>query len=245
MHTTDRVPRTIVVSDLHGSASILERALADARFAETDRLVIAGDLLDGGHDDTVALAESLGATILAGNHEVSAALGIVIAPQDESTRRRAAELRERFTSGEWPLAAEADGWLITHAGVSVALDDLVRHAHGDAAALAGLLNARFAEEIADAARARRLGWADLERYALVGGALGPLWFRPHDLDLLPRGLRQIVGHTAAEYLGAPLVHRLEAAGWLLVEPGGHRGAGPAFRYAVVAGGQAHVVSRTG
>lgn len=237
--------RTLIVSDLHGSSATLERALQDAEYCETDRLIIAGDLLDGGSDDTVALAESLGATILAGNHEVSAALGVIISPQDETTRRRAPELRERLRSGEWPLATAVDGWLVTHAGVSSALDELIVRAAYEPGVLASLLNEQFLAEMDAAVRARRLSWVDIEQYRLLGGQLGPLWFRPYDLTLVPSGLRQIVGHTAPEYLGPDLTRRLESAGWLLIEPGGHRGRRPDFRYAVIENGDAHVVSRHG
>lgn len=206
--------------------------------------MVAGDLLDGGPDDTVAAAEALGAEILAGNHEVSAALGIIITPQDASTRQRAAELSDRFASGEWGLATAADGWLITHAGVSVALEDVVQRAGRDAHAVADSLNELFIAEFVQAARDSRLSWVDLERYRLIGGAMGPLWFRPHDLSMIPGGLKQIAGHTAPEYLGASLTNDLAAAGWLLVEPGGHRGRRPAFRYAVIEDGVASVVSRS-
>lgn len=237
--------RTIVVSDLHGTAALLERSLADAAFTDEDTLIIAGDLLDGGSDDTVGLAESLGATVLAGNHEVSAALGVIIAPQDASTRRRASELRERFSSGEWPLAAAADGWLVTHAGLSVEFRHLIEQAAADPARLAARLNDDFRREVDEASKAMRRGGVALERFPLLGSAMGPLWFRPFDLTDIPAGIRQIVGHTAPELLGEKVSARLAERGWRLVEPGGHRGRRPAYRYAVVEGGQTRVVSHAG
>ena len=112
------MPRTIVVSDLHGTTSLLERALEHSGFGANDTLVVAGDLIDVGGDDTVALAESLGATVLAGNHEVAAAMGLLrISPQNPDSLTRGPEFAGRFATGEWALAAAADGWLITHAGV--------------------------------------------------------------------------------------------------------------------------------
>ncbi|TLM97281.1 MAG: hypothetical protein FDZ75_04850 [Actinobacteria bacterium] len=234
------MPRTIVVSDLHGSRAALERVLEHAGFGDGDRLVVAGDLVDVGSDDTVGFAESLGATILAGNHEVSAALGLRIAPQNVETLLRGPEFAERMLDGRWKLAVEVDGWLVTHAGVSVALDDLVARAGYDAGALALDLNERFRRELAAAREEGPLEWQDMERYRLVGGELGPLWFRPTMLSRIPSGLRQIVGHTPPDVLGDALVTRLESYGWLLVESGGHGAAH--VRYAVVEpSGEAHVV----
>jgi hypothetical protein len=117
--------RTIVVSDLHGDASLLARALDSAGFsAGNDRLVIAGDLVDIGTDDTIGVAEELDATILAGNHEVSGAIGLHISPQNPETLAMWPELARRLVEG---VAArlEVDGWLITRARCVVALDGIV------------------------------------------------------------------------------------------------------------------------
>lgn len=238
--------RTLVLSDLHGDSVLLERALEHARFAAGDRLIIAGDLLDGGPDDTVGLARSLGATVLAGNHEVSAAVGLVISPQDESTRERQAELAEKFISGEWSLAMEVEGWLVTHAGVSAALEDYIVRATRSPAVLAELLNEDFIQEMRQATtHSDSFSWSAMERYRLAMGALGPLWFRPDELSMLPRGLKQIVGHTPPEHFSPRHVDALESHGWLLVDAGGHGLGRSEFRYAEIADGEARVVSAAG
>jgi hypothetical protein len=237
------VPRTIIVSDLHGNVSLLEDVLHHAVFSAGDRLIVAGDLVDVGTDDTIAMADSLGATVLAGNHEVSAAIGLRISPQNPETRAMAPELARRFASGEWPLAVEVEGWLVTHAGVSEALSDVIGPAAGDAAAIASTLNEHFRDEISSAVRRMPLDYDELGGYRLIGGELGPLWFRPVSLTHIPSGLRQIVGHTPPEAVASEHLAALRSRGWLLVEPGGHAstGRGPRLRYAVVEDGEARVI----
>lgn len=233
--------RTVVVSDLHGNVGRLERALAHASLQQGDRLIVAGDLIDIGTEDALGAAEAHGALVLAGNHEVSAALGVPISPQNPSSLRRGDEFAERLASGEWPLAVAVEGWLVTHAGVSSSLLDIVERTARDPEALADTLNAMFRQELDSALGVRPLAWDDLDRYRLIGGQLGPLWFRPSHPDLLPSGLRQIVGHTAPELLGPRSREMLESFGWLLVEPGGHLGDEVSFRYAVIENGEARVL----
>jgi hypothetical protein len=233
-----------VVSDLHGRLASFEAALAHARFDPArDRLVTAGDLIDVGEDDVVSHAEALGATVLVGNHEIAAALGLRIFPQNESSVARGDEFAAKIGRGDWKLAAEADGWLITHAGVSVTLSDMISALGTDAAAIAATLNGRFADEFADAVTHRPLSWDDLERYRLLGGQAGPLWFRPMDTTLLPFGIRQMVGHTPPESMSETSVRVLGLAGWLLVDSGGHgRSASSThFRYGLIEDGHAVVV----
>lgn len=235
--------RTIVVSDLHGRSHALQSAVDNAGFREGDTLVVAGDLIDVGPDDTIALAETYGAVILAGNHEVAAALGLRIAPQHPESLARGPEFAERMISGAWRLAHVADGHLITHAGVSTALSDLIAAHTDDLPSFADDLNARFAEEVAAALPSAPLRWDDLERFRLIGSPLGPLWFRPFSVSQLPSGIRQIVGHTAPELLPGDLAAAVRSAGWTLVEPGGHGPGedGVNFRYAIVEDGRATVV----
>lgn len=237
--------RTIVVSDLHGNARLLTGVLEHAGFSDGDRLVIAGDLVDVGTDDTIALADALGATVLAGNHEVAAAIGLQISPQNPETRLLAPELARRFASGEWPLALAVDGWLITHAGVSTALSDITDRFSGDAEQIADALNHLFRDEIASAVRRMPVSFQDLDRYRLIGGEMGPLWFRPLNMGHIPSGLRQVVGHTPPDALPEHLTSSLERHGWLLVEPGGHaggRGSAGDLRYAVLQNGAGRIVT---
>ncbi|PKQ15784.1 MAG: hypothetical protein CVT67_07985 [Actinobacteria bacterium HGW-Actinobacteria-7] len=237
------MPRTIIVSDLHGNARLLADILTHAGFSADDRLIVAGDLLDVGTDEMIELTESLGATILAGNHEVAAAIGLRIKPQNPETRTMAPELARRFASGEWPLAVAIDGWLVTHAGVSTALSDIIDTAGADVNSLAEILNTQFRDEISSAVRRMPLDNDQIAQYRLIGGELGPLWFRPMNPAHIPSGLRQIVGHTPPTSMGQQHLATLNSRGWLLIEPGGHPRAhgDPAVRYALVENGEARVI----
>lgn len=235
-------PRTIIVSDLHGFDALLENALADAGFGASDRLVVAGDLVDIGPDDCIATARSHGALILAGNHEVSAALGVEIYPQNTETPSRAAEFAEEFLSGEWPLAVAVDGWLVTHGGVSTLLGDEIARAHGDAEALAGELNSAFVREMRLYLNERVAD--DLTGSPILGSPLGPLWFRAGRRELVPDGLAQIAGHTPCEFFSADGLAMLASKRFLLTDPGAHLESNPRrrCRYAVVEDGTARIVN---
>lgn len=232
--------RTIVVSDLHGRTSPLRAAIERGGLTEDDRLVVAGDLIDIGSEDTIRLAESYGAEILVGNHELAAAVGLRISPQNADSLARGPEFAERMLSGAWRLASVAGDHLITHAGVSAALSDIIA-ANPSLDGLAADLNRRFIEELEIAVSLAPLAWDDLDRFRLLGSPLGPLWFRPFAASQLPSGIRQVVGHTAPELLPGDLAAAVRSAGWYLVEPGGHAGAADVdFRYAVVEDGHATV-----
>lgn len=233
--------RTIVLSDIHGHRSLIDSALSHAGFSAGDRLVLAGDVVDVGTDDVIALATELGATILAGNHEVAAALGLSITPQNPETRLRRDEFAEKFASGQWPLAFAAEGWLITHAGISIALDDIYRQHPGDAAGLAADLNARFAAEMRAAISTPQPDWAGIERFRLLGGAMGPLWFRPEQGSQLAP-INQIAGHTPVDSYPPVVVRDFTLRGMLLIDMAGHdRAPAPGrFRYALVEDGMARV-----
>ncbi len=246
------MPRTIVLSDLHGRTAPLRAALAHARYSADDVLVLAGDLVDVGNDDVIAYAEELGAVVLAGNHEVAAALGLRIAPQHASSLERGPEFAERFISGEWPLAYAAGDWLITHAGISVTLADIVDRYRGDVAAIAERLNELFAEEMAQASTEVPLLWESLDRYRILGSSGGPLWFRPIGCEQMASGLRQVIGHTAPELYDDLTLSGLRACGVLLVESSGHgslaageqrvdRFLNPSFRYVIIEDGEARLV----
>lgn len=63
--------RIAILADIHGNLPAFEAALTHARRLGYDQLVIAGDLINGAPDSRSCwdLAQSLGATILRGNHE--------------------------------------------------------------------------------------------------------------------------------------------------------------------------------
>ncbi len=234
--------RTIVLSDVHGFASLLHNALEHAGFGGGDSLVVAGDLVDIGPDDCIAVAEKYGATVLAGNHEVSAALGVDIIPQNPETPAKGPEFARRFLSGEWPLAAEVEGWVITHAGVSaMLLDDEPESARGDAKVLAERLNAAFLAEMERFAREDLSVWG-AGRSRIIGSEYGPMWFRPRRLEWVPMGLRQIAGHTPREAFLSDDLAALERRGMLLIDPRARDAAETRarFRYAIIEDGAARL-----
>ena len=180
--------------------------------------------------------------ILAGNHEVSAAVGLPIRPQNPGTPALGPQLAERFLSGEWPLAAAVDGWLICHGGVSVLFRDLIAQADGDAETIASALNEAFRAELRDLLAADGPK-EDAERSLLVSHEFGPLWFRAGRADLIPDGLRQVAGHTPCELFSRGQLAALARKDFLLVDPGAHLERDPRshVRYAVIEGGNARLV----
>jgi hypothetical protein len=129
--------------------------------------------------------------------------------------------------------------------VSTALGDITYRAAGDVEQIADALNRLFRDEIAGAVRRMPVSFQDLDRYRLIGGEMGPLWFRPLNMEHIPSGLRQVVGHTPPDALPEHLTSSLERHGWLLVEPGGHaggRGSTGNLRYAVLADGAGGIVT---
>jgi predicted phosphodiesterase len=75
METRAAVTRIVILGDVHGNARALQAALARARAAGADRMVLIGDLLTYGHDvaaviDLVHDAQARdGAALLVGNHD--------------------------------------------------------------------------------------------------------------------------------------------------------------------------------
>ena len=235
--------RTIVFSDVHGEPGIIRGVVEHSGYvAGDDRLVFAGDAIDIGRDSAgcLALLGELGAEFLAGNHEWGAFIDWgfePLAPEVEEAVRR------HITAGDWPLAAEADGVLITHAGVSAGWAGLFASvARGDVARFVDALNHGFRSAV------------DLGIEA-VGGVVdddGPLWWRPRGRQAvgLP-GVAQVCGHTPREIMRAWAPDEpLGAQGLYLVDPWVRgwetRGFGPPtpVRYAVIEGGAVRVVDST-
>jgi hypothetical protein len=235
--------RTIVFSDVHGEPGIIRGVIEHSGYAAgDDRLVFAGDAIDIGRDSAgcLALLDELGAEFLVGNHEWGAFIDWGFEPLapdvDEAVMRH-------ISAGDWPLAAEADGVLITHAGVS--------------ATWASVFAAVAQCEVAGFVRALNAGFRDAVDLGVLaeGGVVaddGPLWWRPRGGDAvgLP-GVAQVCGHTPHEIL----------AGWGLDEPAGgcglylvdpwvrgweKRGFCPPtpVRYAVIEGGDVRVIGAT-
>ncbi|AHF93900.1 metallophosphoesterase [Opitutaceae bacterium TAV5] len=63
--------RVVVIADIHGNLAALEAALAEISRLHPDRLVVAGDVVDGGPDSAACWerVRGLGCPVLRGNHE--------------------------------------------------------------------------------------------------------------------------------------------------------------------------------
>src|SRR5450830_492369 len=114
-------PFTLVVSDVHAFPEFLENALRRSGFrAGVDHLVFAGDLLDRGGQPGACLErlDELRAEMLIGDHDHATMLGYFIGEQSLASRGYRQALLRRFSSGALSLLTQADGVLISHAGLS-------------------------------------------------------------------------------------------------------------------------------
>jgi hypothetical protein len=230
--------RTIVVSDIHACPDLITNAIAEA--GGHDRLVIAGDMLDIGYEPelTLELADRHADTVLLGNHEVAALLGIHIKPQDPTSFSYANMLAERLDEG-WGIVTVVDDYLVSHAGVSLMQQSRLDRLGHDLHAFADELNEEFREQV----RAIRA----LERMPKGSIAVddwGPLWFRP--LTTAPHGVlrnvKQIVGHTPHEHYSIEERESLLAFDIYLIDPYSRDKCMTPnwFRYALVEDGEISV-----
>jgi hypothetical protein len=117
--------RTLIVGDVHGCRQELQGLLDVAGFTRgEDRLVFVGDVVVRGPDPrgTLALARSLDATIVRGNHEQKLLAGragtVRLGPDHE-------KVAESLTDDEWDVLEATPLWLdlpehalrVVHAGV--------------------------------------------------------------------------------------------------------------------------------
>lgn len=235
--------RTIILSDAHGEPDVVRAVIEHSGFdPDRDRLIFAGDAIEVGRDSAgaIALLEEVGAEFLIGNHEYAVFVDspLEIEPLDPGVE---ATVRDRIDNNRWRLAAEAEGVLISHAGVSNVFADEYAAVteHGTVADFAEHLNRAFRDAIAT---------RGLMRDGVVG-ADGPLWFRPRDGGSPLRGVVQVAGHTPIAVLHAEGgAEELAARGMYLIDPhvrrwraGGYT-MPPPLRYAVVTDGQVRVVT---
>lgn len=164
--------RTIIFSDVHGEPSVIRAVLAHSEFdPDRDRLIFAGDAIEVGRDSAGALEllEEIGAEFLVGNHEyaVFADGPLEFQPLEPGVETT---VMNRMGRGEWKLAAEADGILVTHAGVGQFFAEEFEQltALGTVADFVDMLNEEFREAL------------ECRSLVLDGvcDANGPLWFRP-------------------------------------------------------------------
>lgn len=233
--------RTIVCSDLHGRPGVFAAILKHAGFTQgTDRLVIAGDLGDdrAGDAEVLAMAESLEADVVIGNHEVMHLDGLYTYHEDAF---RADVVLDRVMSGAWSMAVEVDGVLVTHAGVSAAYARRNGLAGFSAAEIAEWLN----EEGRLAALRLRDGDSPFDEDIEIFSLNGPTWFYPEDSGAPLSSVVQVTGHRVPGYqLTWSEVAGYEQDGFYHIDPGvriyGHRNP-PHVRYAIIDEGEVTVV----
>lgn len=201
--------KTLVIGDTHlKQKQILPRVDAAIAAYNAQRVVFLGDYCDDwGASDSFAL-ESLHAfadwvaerrgrgfavDVVLGNHDMR----YLMEEDGPGTQWGIMEKVHEILDGLGiVMAAEANGYLLTHAGVTSSWADdnfdlaAWDAAHASAANAARLLN----EMLADPTR-----WRDLDTCGAARGGFevaGPLWADKRELamDFLP-GVNQIVGHT--------------------------------------------------
>lgn len=122
-----------LIGDLQGCCDAFERLLATLQFSPSrDRLAVLGDLVNRGPQSlrTLRRLRGLGdaATCLLGNHDLHllAVAAGVRREHRSDTLRDILDAPDRDAWIDWvrrrPLAAESNGWLLVHAGVSPAWD---------------------------------------------------------------------------------------------------------------------------
>ena len=192
----------LVVGDIHAKPQVLAEIDAAASAVGAERIVCLGDYLDpvwppfedehANFDifrQVVAWAERRGdVTLLLGNHEAGY-LDAVRAAEEHPEYPEiltgpfayAPAVRETIEGrrGLFAWATVAEGWLLTHAGVT--------RADAEAAGIAAGLDAAAVADAVDTA-----GWATLRDDPL--GCHG----EPEDLIADPYPVDQAVGHTAVE-----------------------------------------------
>jgi hypothetical protein len=182
--------RTVVFSDVHGEPSIIAAVVEHSNYQPgVDRLIFAGDAIGIGRDSLgcLQLLGELGAECLVGNHEFMAAIGDPLECHGLAADD-VARLREGIQSGRWRLATQADGLLITHAGLGITYLKRYQRA-GSLSALIHALNAELETALAQGASATN---------ELAYDSGGPLWWRPGwSIPPLP-DVVQVVGHTPPE-----------------------------------------------
>jgi hypothetical protein len=258
--------RTIVVSDLHGQKRLLVNALAHAEFEPTvDTLVVAGDTCDIG-GETMQVHEmlfDLGAIQLVGNHEISHLCRIDIRPYDVGLDPDyIAFIGLGIDMGEFKMAHEVDGVLISHAGLSKRLamtgltaggkedSSLSTHYHSGTLS-AAIVAKHFNERLKSRVHIdHELLLLDVDGDPMWTDWFYPFWFRPYDYqDQGPvercgffDGFKQVVGHTPVGSFTSKQQRLIAQSQVSLIDPYArkHFGLDGYCRYAVIENGEVTV-----
>jgi len=242
IEANSKATRAIVCSDIHGRPHVLEAIVRHSGFNRGgERLIIAGDLNDDrdGDGEVLALAESLGAEIVLGNHE----LWHIDGYRDyDGIVFRSNLVLEKMLTGAWVMAIEVDGVLITHAGVS--------QFYAERWDLDGLAAAEIARRLNSQARLVGLRFINDEpsgdEAELLEGH-GPAWYYPDPMRWPLTSIPQITGHRVPGYqVDWPMIALYEEDRFYHIDPGVRvheyeNDERTHIRYAVIEAGEVTIV----
>ena len=134
--------RTIIIGDVHGCSSELEKLLKAAEITKEDDLITVGDLICKGPDSRSVMQWAMSTPNLRcvlGNHEARL-LGRWIAGEvpkpsssDEQTTRQIGDCFEKSMSfiESWPLYVKGDEFCVVHAGIDPRIPKLAEQSRHD------------------------------------------------------------------------------------------------------------------
>ncbi len=134
--------RTIIIGDVHGCASELEKLVKAAEISKEDDLIAVGDLICKGPDSRSVMQWAMSMPNLRcvlGNHEARL-LGRWIAGEvpkpsssDEKTIQQIGDCFEKSMSfiESWPLYLKGDGLCVVHAGIDPRIPKLAEQSRQD------------------------------------------------------------------------------------------------------------------
>lgn len=201
--------RTVVISDIHGNWEDLENILTITEVVQNStkqpgsRVIFVGDIVDLGRSNTLTndakaatIAAEFGDDFLIGNHEfpfLFPSFGDAMHFGGMCTRLQAEMVLQNFSNAAmWQIATDANGWLITHAGLSPLWD-----IQGPADMVADLISDRFGDMLVSRKQDKVITGIE----AIRGGADhigGVVWLDARNLQNDTRTanpIPQIVGHT--------------------------------------------------
>lgn len=227
--------KTYVVADIHGNYRLLDNFLKFSKYdKEKDRLICAGDFCDVGEHSIQVLAtlEHERAIILVGNHEFAHCYKYSITPYNPELDSYAADYwMTRILNKDWGIAYEVENVLITHAGVSEALwkykffdtETYKVLAEVSPRKIMDYLNTTFWDSTSYNGKYLELlgnWWLNYD------DQYSPLWYRPFDSNFYnddvhinaPAPIKQVVGHTPAEYYPRETQQLLLEMNFIMIDP---------------------------
>lgn len=201
--------RTVVISDVHGNWESLQDILTKSEVVQNGtkqpntRVIFVGDIVDLGASNTpdndlkaAELAVSVGDDFIVGNHEFPFLFPPFYSAMYFGGIRGEAEVApvlNAFPGAIWQLATDANGWLITHAGLHPEWG-----LTGTAAEIADLIADRFGDMLIERSPDPLFTGIDWMRGGRdrIGGIV---WLDARSLQEATEDrnpIPQIVGHTA-------------------------------------------------